>query len=240
MELFSFSSFRSAATILLFALAVLHASAGVTERPRDFILSDDEFGWWSVKSDIVVDWQSEKAVMTGLRCAIRHRRYFQDGKSPMEISITHPVESADYKFQFQFNLPDSDLINRNVETITVGGRPYQRRMVQSRKIPWFGVYEADDMILAFGISREMYRPNESYPWLPLEFLIPQFFEVEGIKLGISGDFEIEHGEYETRYEEIYIDMGEFKQAFDWCYDHINPKPDHEARLRLQFKKRFGL
>lgn len=150
----------------------------------------------------------------------------------MEVSITHPVESARYDFRFGFPLPETDLINRQVETITVGGRPYHRRSIQSRMLPAFGRKpgNADEIILAYGLGRDMFRPNEEYPWLPVEFLIPQFFEVEGITLGISGEFEIKHGDYEKRYESSYISMDGFREGMLWCYDQVNPSGDHVLKF----------
>lgn len=220
-----------------FALSGLTTPGYAENQPNSFVLSNkNSGGWWKAESRILVDGRSGKPVMRGLECITRHDRNMQNGKPPMEISITHPVESGEYKFLFQFNLPDTKLINKNVETITIGGRPYQRRIIQSRVVPWFGVYGPNDIILTYGIGRDMFRPSESYPWQPLEFLIPQFFEVEGIKLGISGEFEIEHGEYEKRYEELYIDMDGFKEALEWCYSQINPPGDDKVELPSELKK----
>ena len=154
----------------------------------------------------------------------------------MQIMVSHPVETSEYRYDFTFNMPDNDMIERRVETITVGGRPYLREYIQSRIIPWFGVYDEGDIILPYGLSRDMFRPNETYPWLPVEFLIPQFFEVEGITLGIAGDFEIEHGKYERRYEELYIDMGEFKHVFRWCMEQVNPTERDNVEIPNELKR----
>ncbi|WP_156843170.1 hypothetical protein [Novosphingobium aquimarinum] len=88
----------------------------------------------------------------------------------------------------------------------------------------------------YGLSRDMFRPNETYPWLPIEFLIPQFFEVEGITLGIAGEFEVEHSEYETRYEDLYIDMDEFKHVFRWCMGQVNPPERNNVDLPDELKR----
>lgn len=203
-------------------LAGLATASNAQDHPDQYALDADEFSWWKTESRVLVEWRNDKPVMSGLECSVRHDRYLQDGKPPLEIAIVHPVESAEYRFGFTFNLGDTKLISRTVETITVGGRPYQRKIIQSRIIPAFGAYQPGDIILSYGIGRDMFRPNENYPWLPVEFLIPQFFEVEGIVLGVAGDFQIEHGEYEKRYEEIYIDMDGFKEAVQWCYEQVNP------------------
>lgn len=192
--------------------------------------------WWKAESRILVRWNNDKPVMRGFECVISHDR---EGTPPMEVAMSHPVESASYEFRFKFDLADDDLINRKVETITVGGRPYQRKVVQSRIIPAFGVHGPDDIVLAYGIGRDMFRPNDEYPWLPLEFLIPQFFEVEGIFLGISGEFEIKHGEYEKRYESVYVDMDGFKETMKWCYDEINPSGQRDLKLPPELKRHLG-
>lgn len=205
---------------------------------RDFyVLGSSEPGsWWKTEARALVNWNGDEPVMTGLECVIMHDRYLEDGKPPMEIAVSHPTESGEYRFRFQFNLAEGKLINRKVETITVGGRPYRLESVQSRIVPWVGGQTG--IILTYGIGREMFRPNETYPWLPIEFLIPQFFEVEGITLGLSGDFEIEHGEYERRYEDLYIDMDGFKESMDWCYRHVNPTHERELELSSKLKKQM--
>ena len=225
----------SVITLLTLGLAT---PLSAQDRPEHYVLETMESGWWTGASRVLVDWRGDRPVMTGLECLVRHNRYLQDGQPPMEMTITHPVESGDYRFGFLFNLDGGDLTDREVETITVGGRPYRRQNVQSRIIPWFGEYGPDDIILAYGIGRQMFRPDETYPWLPLEFLIPQFFEVEGIKLGISGRFEIEHGEYETRFEELYIDMDGFRETVAWCYQQVNPPGDRDVELPAELRQRL--
>lgn len=84
----------------------------------------------------------------------------------------------------------------------------------------------------------MVRPDETYPWTPIEFLMPQFFEAEEVRIGISGEAEIKHGDYETRYEEIDADMDGFKEAMNWCFDQVNPsekKPALPAELQKKLK-----
>ena len=223
--------------IALLALAPagpLHAQ----DRPEHYVLGSSESGWWKATSRILVDWQQDRPAMSGLECAVIHDRYLQDGKPPMELSIAHPVESAEYRYRFRFNLADAATIDRTVATITVGGRPYQRRTIQSRVTPWFGGHSADGIVLSYGIGREMFRPDETYPWMPLEFLIPQFFEVEGIKLGVSGRFEVEHGEYETRFEELHIDMDGFREVLRWCFEQVNPL-GRDVELPAELRRRIG-
>ena len=217
--------------------AGLPGPAHAQEHPDFYVLDTAEVAsWWKAVARAQMDWDNETPTMKGLDCVVSHDRYLQDGKPPVEITITHPVESGDYSFRFNFNLADTDLIDRQVETITVGGRPYRRASVESRIVPWLPVMSPDTIILAYGIGREMFRPNETYPWLPIEFLIPQFFEVEGIVLGISGEFEIEHGEYETRYEDLYIDMDGFKESLAWCYDQVNPDRRREMELEEELRR----
>ena len=206
------------------------------ERPDYYVSGEIDQGWWKAESRILVDWDQNKPRMTGLECLASHDRYLQGGQPPMQIMVSHPVESGDYRYRFTFNLPDDDMIERRVETITIGGRPYRRENLQSRIIPWFGVHGEGNIILTYGLSRDMFRPNETYPWLPIEFLIPQFFEVEGITLGIAGEFEIEHGEYETRYEDLYIDMDEFQHVFRWCMEQVNPPARNNVELPAELKR----
>lgn len=221
-------SVRPSLALALFSLTGLAYPANAADQPDHYVLAIKEFGGWNTQSRVLVSWNRDKPVMTGLECIVTHDRQLQTDKPPMEIGISHPVESADFKFRFTFNLPDADLIDRKVETITVGGRPYQVKSVQSRIVPWFGLPDGD--ILLYGYGRTMFRPTETYPWLPLEFLIPQFFEVEGITLGISGQFEIKHGDYEKRYEELYIRMDDFKEALGWCYEQVNPSGSSKVSL----------
>ncbi len=224
-------------------LAAVVATAGSTEplhaqdRPDFIAFAEEEAGgWWETEARALLDWRDGAPLMTGLECVANHNRY---GRPPLQIAVTHPMESGDYRFRFQFALTDGELIDRQVETITVGGRPYQIKSVQSRIIPWIGGPGENDIVLTYGIGRDMFRPNEGYPWLPIEFLIPQFFEVEGIELGISGQFEIEHGEYERRYEEVYIDMDGFKEAMSWCYNHVNPDHEFEDELSTELRRRMA-
>ena len=176
--------------------------------------------------------------MTGLECVLSPNRELQASRPPMEVSVSHPVESAQYRYAIRFNLPDGVLTSRAVSTLSVGGRPYQRQIVESRIIPWFGTLPADGIVLAYGIGREMYRPSEDYPWLPLEFLIPRFLEVESIRLGISGQFEVEHGDHETRYEELSIDMDGFKEGLAWCSGQVNPLADRPVQLPAELRQRL--
>jgi len=209
------------------------------DRPEHYVLATFEGRpWWKAQSRVLVDWRTDKPVMAGLECVTSYVRTLRDGQPPMEISVSHPVESAAYDFRFHFNLGEAGLTDRKVETITVGGRPYQRQGVGSRVVPWFGVHGPNDVILSYGIARDMFRPNEAYPWLPVEFLIPQFFEVDGITLGISGNFEVSHGNYEKRYEDLRIDMSGFKEAFSWCIRQVNASGDRKVELPAELKKRI--
>ena len=218
--------------------AALPAPAYAEEHPDFYVLDTAELAsWWKAEVRAQIDWDNDAPTMKGLECVVSHDRYLQNGNPPMEVIVTHPVESAEYAFRFRFNLVDDDLIHREVQTITVGGRPYQRKIVQSRIVSWLPVKGPGVIILTYGLGRDMFRPNETYPWLPTEFLIPQFFEVEGINLGISGDFEITHGEYQTRYGELYIDMDGFKETVNWCYDQINPDQQREEELEAVLKRR---
>lgn len=224
-----------AAIIAVGSASSLHAK----DEPSHYVLATfDEASWWKAQSRVLVDWPDGKPVMAGLECTASHNRNLQAGKPPMEIVISRPVESAAYNFRFHFNLAEGDLTNPRVESVTVGGRPYQVKLIQSRVIPWFGVHKPGDAILMYGIGRQMFRANDSYPWLPVEFLIPQFFEVEGIRLGIAGDFEISHGDYEKRYQELYIDMEGFKETLGWCYQQINPSGDRKIELPSELKRRI--
>lgn len=221
--------------VAIFVMVGLSASLHAQEYPDSYALAAEDSFSWKAESRILVDWEGDRPIKTGLKCVARHDRNLQGGKPPLEITLMHPIESGDYRFGLHFNLPDTDLINRNVETITIGGRPYQREIVPSRII---GFTKPEDIILAYGIGRQMFRSNETYPWLPIEFLVPQFIEVEGIELGISGDFEVEHGEYERRYEAIYIDMDGFKEILRWCYEQVNPTADSETGLPPELIERL--
>ncbi len=206
------------------------------DRPEHFALDRSQSGWWTGQSRILVDWNEDGPVMTGLECIASHDRELGGSEPVMEVTLSHPVESSDYRFALRFNLADTELSEREVATITVGGRPYQRGNVQSRIVPWFGAYRPGDVILAYGLGRDMFRPDESYPWLPVEFLIPRFFEVEGIQLGIAGRFEVAHGEYETRHESLHIDMDGFKETLRWCVQEVNPPSDREIRLPAELRR----
>lgn len=227
------------AWLLAAMIAAPSTRAQNDEQPDYYVSGDTGAGGWKAESRILVEWDQNKPRMTGLECVASHYRNLQGGEPPMQISISHPVESADYRYRFTYNLPDNDLIERRVETITIGGRPYRREYIQSRIIPWFGVYGDDDLILTYGIGRDMFRPDETYPWLPIEYLIPQFFEVDGITLGIAGEFETEHGEYETRYDDIYIDMDEFKDIVQWCMEAVNPSGGAQVEYPEELMRRLG-
>lgn len=221
------SNFLLLATASTFLVGI--GTAHADDKPDFYTLETTSPGsWWKAESRVLVDWGAGGPKMSGLQCVLKHDR---QGMPPMQIAISHPIESARYDFRLGFSLPDTDLISRQVETITVGGRAYQRRSIESRMTAAFGPErEGDDIILAYGLGRDMFRPNEDYPWLPIEFLIPQFFEVEGIFLGVSGEFEIKHGEYEKRYESIYINMAGFKEGMLWCYNQINPSGNRPLKL----------
>jgi len=224
-----------AAVVALGSASPLHAQ----DWPEHYVLATFKEGpWWKAETRVLVDWPQDKPVMTGLECTASSVRTLEAGKPPMEITVSHPVESSAYHFRFSFNLAEGALTDRNVETITVGGRPYQRKNVQARIVPWFGVYGPDDAILSYGLAREMFRANETYPWLPIEFLIPQFFEVEGITLGVSGNFEVTHGNYEKRYEDLRIDMEGFRETFSWCLKQVNAAGDRKIELPAELKKRI--
>ena len=226
--------------LALQASVIAPASAAEREHPDFYILEKENFGgWFQSQSRVLVDWQAGKPIMKGLACTVQQTQNLQNGKPVMEIEISHPMESADYRFRFTFNLPDTDRIDRKIESITIGGRPYEVQGIQSRMMPWFG-FEKDQEILAYGLSRTMFRPKDSYPWLPLEFLIPQMFEVEGVTLGVSGQFEIKHGDYEKRYEGIYVDMDGFKEAMNWCYSRVNPSGRARVALPDELKKAIGI
>jgi hypothetical protein len=219
-------------------LTVPAGPANAQDRPDHYVLATEESDSWTAEARILVDWDRDKPVMTGLECVTRADSESQNGKPPLEIGVRHPVESGEYKFQFTFNLPDSELTDRTVETITVGGRPYHRRVIQSRIIPYFGGSAPDGIVLSYGIGRDMFRPTENYPWLPVEFMIPQFFEVEGITLGISGQFEIEHGEYEKRFETLYIHMDGFRETLSWCYAQVNPAGGRKLEFPAALTKKL--
>lgn len=228
-------------SLALVTIALLGAAAPLRaqDRPDRYVLAAFKgLPWWKAESRVLVDWRTDKPVMAGLECTASYVRTLQGGKPPMEIAVSHPVESAAYDFRFHFNLAEGGLTDRRVETITVGGRPYQRQGVGARVVPWFGVYGPDDPVLSYGIGRDMFRPNETYPWLPVEFLIPQFFEVERIALGTSGNFEVSHGNYEKRYEDLSIDMGGFREAFSWCLKQVNAAGDRKVELPSELKKRI--
>ncbi len=224
---------------LTLAAAGLLATAGsqamaLDNHPDFFVLEKtDEFGWWRAESRVHVDWNGDTPAMTGLECVAEDER-----QGSLKIAVLHPVESADFRYSFQFSLADGDLIDRKVETLGVGGRTYQFKTVQARIVPWFGVHGPDDVVLAYGLGRAMVRPNETYPWTPIEFLMPQFFEAEEVRIGASGQSEITHGDYETRYEEIEVDMDGFKDAMKWCFDRVNPsgeKPVFPPELQKKLK-----
>ena len=214
-------------------------AAQAPEQPEAYVLEHSEAGWWKATSRVQVDWPQDRPVMSGLECTLSHERELQGGQPPMELSLSHPAESAEYRFRLRFNLPDRELSDRQVATITIGGRPYQRRTVQSRVVPWFGPSSPDGVVLTYGLARDMFRPDESYPWLPLEFLIPRFFEVESIKLGISGQHEVAHGDYETRFEEISIDMEGFREGLLWCFDQVNPPAGTQGALPAELRQRLS-
>lgn len=217
-------------------MIVLASTAHATDReqPTSIQIGSSEFaGWWKAEARTLVDWTRDGPVMTGLECTASHDR---DG-TPMQLTVLHPTESSEFRYSFHFNLKEGELIDRKVESITVGGRPYQLKSVQSRIGPWIG--GSAGIVLPYGLGREMFRPNETYPWLPIEFLIPQFFEAEGIFLGTAGEFEVEHGEYERRFGSIYIDMDGFKDAMLWCYNRVNPNSKLAKESAANLREELG-
>ncbi|WP_287939791.1 hypothetical protein [Sphingopyxis sp.] len=209
----------------------VHASES---HPNFYTLAKNgDFGSWASESRILVDWKGDTPIMTGLECLAEDSR-----KGILKVRLRHPVESSQFDYAFEFTLPDGALIDRRVETVGVGGRTYRFKREQVRIIPWFGVYGPDEVVLTYGLGRAMVRPDETYPWTPIEFLMPQFFEAEEVRIGISGKAEIKHGDYETRYEEIDADMDGFKEAMNWCFDQVNPsgkKPALPAELQKKLK-----
>jgi hypothetical protein len=210
-------------SIPLFVAAPIAAS----EKPDFYVLASEEFSWWEAESRVLVDWD-KRPRMTGLDCKATSAR-----ERHLSVNLMHPAESAEFRYSFEFKLPDTNLINRNVQSISVGGRSYQFKYLQVRIIPWFGVYGPDEVVLAYGITRAMVRPNENYGWYPLEFLLPQFFEAEEARLSVAGEFEIDHGNYETRFEELRVDMDGFKEAMKWCSDQVNPSKAAEFPSELK-------
>lgn len=211
----------------LYILSVHAAPVVAAENPDFYLLAKEEFSWWEAESRVLVEWD-KKPRMTGLECKATSRK-----EGHFSVSLGHPTESAEFRYSFEFNLPDTELISREVQSISVGGRSYQFDILQVRTIPWFGVHGPDDKILMYGIGRAMVRPNENYGWYPAEFLLPQFFEAEEARLGVAGEFEIDHGNYETRYEELRVDMDGFKEAMKWCFEQVNPSKVSELPSELK-------
>lgn len=237
MKLVEKKSRTRVGTLLPFAalLLVLTPNVLASETRPDFytLAKNGDFGWWSAEARVLVEWKGDAPIMTGLECLAEDSR-----QGVLKVRLRHPVESAQFDYAFEFNLPDGELIERKVESISVGGRAYQFKRAQVRVIPWFGVHGPDEVILAYGLGRAMVRPHEAYPWMPIEFLMPQFFEAEEVRVGISGKAEITHGDYETRYEEVDADMGGFREAMNWCFDQVNPsgeKPSFPAELQKKLK-----
>lgn len=237
MKLVEKKSRASVGVLLPFAalFLALAPKAQASDNLPDFytLAKNGDFGWWSAESRVLVDWKGDAPIMTGLECLAEDSR-----QGILKVGLRHPVESAQFDYTFEFNLPDGALIERKVESIGVGGRTYQFKRAQVRVIPWFGVHGPDEVILAYGLGRAMVRPDEAYPWMPIEFLMPQFFEAEEVRIGISGKAEIKHGDYENRYEEVEADMDGFKEAMSWCFDQVNPsgkKPSFPSELQKKLK-----